>query len=81
MGVALIFAGRSVSAVTAEFGSMQVSEEVKALFTMGMSVVPYLLVPRFLGFRYTADCDFRGHLRLSRRRMAAVRHGAQNERF
>src|ERR1700676_2415782 len=51
VGVALIFAGRSVSAVTAELGSMQVSEEVKALFTMGIDVVPYLLVPRFLGFQ------------------------------
>jgi phospholipid/cholesterol/gamma-HCH transport system permease protein len=51
VGVALIFAGRSASAVTAELGSMQVSEEVKALFTMGIDVVPYLLVPRFLGFQ------------------------------
>src|SRR6516162_6383986 len=51
VGVALIFAGRSVSAVTAELGSMQVSEEIKALFTMGIDIVPYLLVPRFLGFQ------------------------------
>jgi phospholipid/cholesterol/gamma-HCH transport system permease protein len=51
VGVALIFAGRSVSAVTAELGSMQVSEEIKALYTMGIDVVPYLLVPRFLGFQ------------------------------
>ncbi|HYY28237.1 MAG TPA: ABC transporter permease [Chthoniobacterales bacterium] len=51
MGVALIFAGRSVSAVTAELGAMQVSEEIKALFTMGIDVVSYLLVPRFLGFQ------------------------------
>ena len=51
VGVALIFAGRSVSAVTAELGAMQVSEEVKALFTMGIDIIPYLLVPRFLGFQ------------------------------
>jgi phospholipid/cholesterol/gamma-HCH transport system permease protein len=51
VGVALVFTGRSVSAVTAELGSMQVSEEIKALFTMGIDVVPYLLVPRFLGFQ------------------------------
>jgi phospholipid/cholesterol/gamma-HCH transport system permease protein len=51
VGVALIFAGRSVSAVTAELGSMQVSEEVKALFTMGIDVESYLLVPRFIGFQ------------------------------
>src|ERR1700746_273989 len=51
VGVALVFTGRSVSAVTAELGAMQVSEEIKALFTMGIDVVPYLLVPRFLGFQ------------------------------
>ena len=51
VGVALIFTGRSVSAVTAELGSMQVSEEIKALFTMGIDIVPYLLLPRFLGFQ------------------------------
>jgi phospholipid/cholesterol/gamma-HCH transport system permease protein len=51
VGVALIFAGRSVSAVTAELGAMQVSEEIKALFTMGIDVESYLLVPRFIGFQ------------------------------
>ncbi|MBV8900711.1 MAG: ABC transporter permease [Verrucomicrobia bacterium] len=51
VGVALIFTGRSVSAVAAELGSMQVSEEVKALFTMGIDITPYLLLPRFLGFQ------------------------------
>ena len=51
LAVAFIFTGRSVSAVTAELGSMQVSDEIKAIFTMGIDVVPYLLVPRFLGFQ------------------------------
>ena len=51
VGVALVFTGRSVSALTAEIGSMQVSEEVKALFTMGIDVVPYLLVPIFIAFQ------------------------------
>jgi phospholipid/cholesterol/gamma-HCH transport system permease protein len=51
VSAALIFSGRSVSAITAELGSMQVSEEIKALFTMGIDVVPFLLVPRFLGFQ------------------------------
>src|ERR1700747_3888966 len=51
VGVALVCTGRSVSAVTAELGAMQVSEEIKALFTMGIDVVPYLLLPRFLGFQ------------------------------
>jgi len=51
LGVGFIFVGRSVSAVTAELGSMKVSEEIKALFTMGIDVFPYLLLPRFLAFQ------------------------------
>jgi phospholipid/cholesterol/gamma-HCH transport system permease protein len=51
LSVAFIFTGRSVSAVSAELGSMQVSEEIKALFTMGIDVFPYLLLPRFLAFQ------------------------------
>jgi len=51
LAVAFMFIGRSVSAVTAELGSMQVSEEIKAIFTMGIDVIPYLLVPRFLGLQ------------------------------
>jgi phospholipid/cholesterol/gamma-HCH transport system permease protein len=51
VGVALVFTGRSVSAVTAELGSMQVSEEIKALFTMGIDVVPFLLLPRLVAFQ------------------------------
>ena len=51
VGVALVFTGRSVSAVTAELGSMQISEEIKALRTMGIDVFPYLLLPRFLAFQ------------------------------
>jgi phospholipid/cholesterol/gamma-HCH transport system permease protein len=51
VGVALVFTGRSVSAVTAELGAMQISEEIKALFTMGIDVVPFLLLPRLIGFQ------------------------------
>ena len=51
LGVAFIFTGRSVSAVSAELGSMQVSEEIKALFTMGIDIVSYLLLPRYLAFQ------------------------------
>ncbi len=51
IGVALVFTGRSVSAMTAELGAMQISEEIKALFTMGIDIFPFLLVPRFLGFQ------------------------------
>lgn len=44
---AIILAGRSGSAVTAEISSMVVSEEVKALRTMGIHPVQYLVLPRF----------------------------------
>lgn len=43
----IILAGRSGSAVTAEIASMVVSEEVKALRTMGIHPVQYLVLPRF----------------------------------
>jgi phospholipid/cholesterol/gamma-HCH transport system permease protein len=48
LGVAFIFTGRSVSAVSAELGSMQVSEEIKALFTMGIDFISYLLLRGYL---------------------------------
>ena len=51
LSVGFLFIGRSVSAVTAELGSMKVSEEIKALFTMGIDPFLYLLLPRFLAFQ------------------------------
>jgi phospholipid/cholesterol/gamma-HCH transport system permease protein len=44
---AIILAGRSGSAITAEIASMVVQEEVKALRTMGIHPVQYLVLPRF----------------------------------
>jgi len=44
---AIILAGRSGSAVTAEIASMVVQEEVKALRTMGIHPVQFLVLPRF----------------------------------
>jgi phospholipid/cholesterol/gamma-HCH transport system permease protein len=45
-GVVVI--GRSGSAVTAELGTMKVSEEIEALEVMAINPVRYLVVPRFL---------------------------------
>lgn len=45
---AIIVAGRSGSAFAAEIGSMQVSEEVDALVTMGFDPVRFLVVPKIL---------------------------------
>ena len=48
--VSMVIIGRSVSSLTAELGSMQVSEEIKALHTMGIDVTAFLLWPRFICF-------------------------------
>lgn len=45
---ALIVAGRVGAAITAEIGSMQVTEQVDALETLATSPIKYLVVPRFL---------------------------------
>lgn len=46
---AVIVAGRVGSAMTAELGTMQVSEEIDALKVMDIDPVDYLVVPRFWG--------------------------------
>lgn len=43
----IILAGRSGSSITAEIASMNVAEEIKALRTMGIHPVQYLILPRF----------------------------------
>ncbi|MCQ2107405.1 MAG: ABC transporter permease [Fibrobacter sp.] len=47
MLTAIILAGRSGSSITAEIASMNVAEEIKALRTMGIHPIQYLIVPRF----------------------------------
>jgi phospholipid/cholesterol/gamma-HCH transport system permease protein len=46
---AVMIAGRSGSAFTAEIGSMKMREEIDALRTMGMNPVAVLILPRLLG--------------------------------
>ncbi len=46
--VGVVVIGRSGSAVTAELGTMKVSEEIEALEIMAIDPVRYLVVPRFL---------------------------------
>ena len=48
MLIAVIVIGRSGSAVTAELGTMKVSEEIEALEVMAINPVRYLVVPRVL---------------------------------
>jgi phospholipid/cholesterol/gamma-HCH transport system permease protein len=45
---AVIVIGRSGSAVTAELGTMKVSEEIEALEVMAIHPMSYLIVPRFI---------------------------------
>lgn len=45
---ALVVAGRVGAAITAEVGSMQVTEQIDALQTLATDPVQYLVVPRFL---------------------------------
>ncbi|MGB9702249.1 MAG: MlaE family ABC transporter permease [Candidatus Kapaibacteriota bacterium] len=46
--VAIIVAGRSGSAFTAEIGTMKVSEEVDALHVMGFNIIDFLVMPRLM---------------------------------
>lgn len=46
---AIIVAGRSGSAFTAEIGTMQVNEEIDAMRTIGINPVEALVLPRILG--------------------------------
>ena len=45
---AIIVAGRSGSAFAAEIGTMKISEEVDALFTMGLDPVRFLVMPKIV---------------------------------
>ena len=46
--VGVVVIGRSGSAVTAELGTMKVSEEIEALEVMAINPIRFLVVPRFL---------------------------------
>jgi phospholipid/cholesterol/gamma-HCH transport system permease protein len=46
--IAVIVIGRSGSAVTAELGTMKVSEEIEALEVMAINPVRYLVIPRVI---------------------------------
>jgi phospholipid/cholesterol/gamma-HCH transport system permease protein len=50
---AIIVAGRSGSAFTAEIGAMEVNEEVDAMRTLGLDPVEVLVLPRLFGLTLT----------------------------
>lgn len=49
---AIIVAGRTSSAFTAQIGSMKINEEVDALTTMGLSPTELLVLPKVLGLLF-----------------------------
>lgn len=50
---AIIIAGRSGSAFTAQIGTMRVNEEIDALRTVGLDPVEVLVIPRLIGLLLT----------------------------
>jgi phospholipid/cholesterol/gamma-HCH transport system permease protein len=50
---AIIIAGRSGSAFTAQIGTMRVSEEIDALRTLGLDPIEVLVIPRLFGLLLT----------------------------
>jgi len=53
---AILLTGRSGSAITAEIGTMKVSEEIDALHVMGINPTKYLIVPKFLAMVLAFPC-------------------------
>ncbi len=53
---ALVVAGRVGSAISAELGTMKVSEQIEALETLALDPVRFLVVPRFLALLVMLPC-------------------------
>ncbi|MCD6460979.1 ABC transporter permease [bacterium] len=53
---AIVISGRVGAAISAELGTMQVSEEIDSLTTMGINPLRYLVLPRFLGLLIMLPC-------------------------
>jgi phospholipid/cholesterol/gamma-HCH transport system permease protein len=53
---AIIMAGRSGSAFTAEIGTMVVAEEIDALETMALNPMKFLVAPKFLAMTFMQPC-------------------------
>ena len=54
MLMAILIAGRSGSAMTAQIGVMRVTEEIDALTTMGISRILRIILPKVLGLTFVA---------------------------
>jgi phospholipid/cholesterol/gamma-HCH transport system permease protein len=47
---AIVVAGRAGASVTAELGTMKVTEQIDALYTLGTNPYSYLVIPRYIAF-------------------------------
>ncbi len=50
---AVVISGRAGAAVTAEIGTMEVTEQIDALYTLGTNPLRYLVIPRYFAFMLT----------------------------
>lgn len=50
MLTAVVLVGRVAAAITAEIGSMRVTEQIDAMYTLGTDPIQYLVAPRILAF-------------------------------
>lgn len=62
---AIVVAGRAGAAIAAELGTMKVTEQIDALYTLGTDPIRYLVIPRFIAFMValpllTVASDFTG---------------------
>ena len=62
---AIVVAGRAGAAIAAELGTMKVTEQIDALYTLGTDPIRYLVIPRFIAFMImlpllTVASDFTG---------------------
>ena len=53
---AILITGRSGSAITAEIGTMKVSEEIDALEVMGIHPAKFLIAPKFVAMVLAVPC-------------------------
>lgn len=58
---AILMAGRTASAFTAEIGLMKANEEIDAIQTLGLNPVELLVLPRVLALLISADANLYWH--------------------
>jgi phospholipid/cholesterol/gamma-HCH transport system permease protein len=70
---AILLAGRTASAFTAQIGAMQTGEEIDAIRTLGLDPIELLVMPRLFALDHAAAAHFPGHDRRPAGRPGSVR--------